>query len=135
MSFSIFGATMTEIVDISLEEESTPKRRLRSFGHVYEVNAANPIVPLVPYNVNRYKTFIVASDVSVMLTMDLPTVAPEPANTGALTPNTGIVCGTTGNGFDGYEFYGPDPIWAVNILANGNCRVNVVQTVWEAEDS
>lgn len=125
---------MTEIVDISLEDEVTPKRRLRSFCHTYEVNAANPIVPVVPYNVNRYKTFIVAVDVSIIVAMDLPTVGPDPANAGGLVPNTGIVCGTTGNGFDGYEFYGPDPIWIVNVQGNGNCRVNVVQTVWEAED-
>ena len=136
MSSNTFGATMTEIVDICLEDETTPKRRLRTQTKTYFIHpTTNPFQAVAPYNPNRYKTMIVAVDVSIVITMDLPTVTPDPT-TGSLAPNgTSVVCGTTGNGFDGYDIYGPDPLWIVAILGNGNCRVDVVQTFWEADDS
>lgn len=129
---------MSEMVSISLQEDETQDRsRLRTVMHTYNLHPTNnPVQAIAPYNPRRFKTLITAIDVTITLTMDNPTVFPDPT-TGSIAPvnNASIILGTTGNGVDGVEVYGPDALWAVAITGNGNCRVVVVQTFWEDDHS
>lgn len=127
---------MTEIVEISLEDDFTPKKRLRSFIRTFPLHPANnPIQLVAPFNPNRYKCTIFESDVGMIIATDLPTVVPSLTAPGVLPEGTAILSSSTGNGFDGFEFYGPDSIWVVAITGNTACRVSVIQTFWEDEHS
>jgi hypothetical protein len=136
VSFSIFGVTMTDLVDIEIKEDLKPKRRLTSNIHTYEVNATNPVQQLTGFNTMRHKVRVSSNDVSVIVTQDNPPGGQSnPNNTASLPPQgASVVLGTTGNGFPGYDIYGPDPLWAVNVQGNGNCRVEVVEHIWEIDD-
>jgi hypothetical protein len=136
-SCSISGVMMTEdIVSIAIKEDTLPRKRLTSNIHTYLVNAANPVVPLTAYNIMRHKVRVTSNDVAVIITQDNPPGGQvNPNNTASLAPQgASVVLGSTGNGFPGYDIYGPDPLWAVNIQGNGNCRVEVVEQIWEVDD-
>ena len=124
---------MTEIVGITLEEDLTQKRRLVSNAKTFSVDTVNnPVQLIVPFNPSRYKTFIVSNDTTCVVTADNPPGATPITTVGATPPpGASIVVGTTGNGFDGYEIYGPDPLWAIAIVGNTITRLDVIQTIWD----
>lgn len=130
--YSIFGAMMTDLVDITLEDDVTQERQLRSKLKTYVIDPTNalgpPTLPIVPFNTARYKTRIVTNDASVVVTMDNPTNAS--ITTAAATPPPGDSIVLTSQG-DGVEIYGPDPVWIVSITGNAATRVDVIRTIWE----
>jgi hypothetical protein len=125
---------MTTPVRVSIESDSEKDRCLTTKMHSYELNNGTfPVQPILEYNPRRYKAHISSADVSIVLSQDNPPGGQtSPANTGGLAPQGAqIVCGTLGNGFPGWDIYGPDPLWAISIQGNGNCRVMVTEHIWD----
>jgi len=119
-----------------VEDDTKPAKRVcyRSTLKSYSIDNVNqPTVLLAPYNAKRYVAHVTTNDTSCIITLDNP--ANTPVVSAAATAPTGnsIQLGTMGNGFDGYDIYGPDPIWAVSVQGNAVTRVNIVQTFY-AED-
>lgn len=118
-------------VRIHADNRKSSKRYLRSTIKCYAIdNVTVPTVQLAPFNPNRASAVITTNDVACVVTQDNPpptTVASAAANA---PPGNSAHISPMGNGFEGIEIFGPDPIWAISITGNTQTRVNVIQHIW-----
>lgn len=106
----------------------------RSTLKSYSIDNVNqPVVLLAPYNAKRYKCRITTNDTSCVLTMDNPGNTTIVSAAATAPQGNSIMIGTMGNGFDGYEIYGPDNIYAQSVQGNAVTRVNIIQTFYVDE--
>ena len=134
VSCNTFGATMTSVVPVAIHSQATKKKVRSSKVKAYLLHpTTNPIQQIAPYNSWREKLEVNSNDSSVVIAMDLPSAdqVPSPSTSAIAPAGEAVILGTTGNGFPGYTIFGPDPVWAIAIVGNGNSRINVIQTGWE----
>lgn len=121
-------------VKVTNNPEPAKKSKLRSTVKSYSIDPVNvPTALLAPYNPKRVMAHVTTNDTSCVISLDNPSNSPVTSTAGNAPPGNSIQLGTMGNGFDGYDIYGPDPIWAVAIVGNAVTRVNIVQT-YESEE-
>jgi hypothetical protein len=122
-------------VRIHTDSRKESKRYLRTTLHSYSIDpVTNLTVQVLPYNPRRYRAIITSNDSGVILTKDNPSPATQ-TDTAAIPPQGASVhLATMAVGFPGYEYFGPDPLWAVAIAGGAATRICILQHIWCYDD-
>lgn len=119
---------MSNIVAISIEDDVTPKKDIRTTVKTYRVdNAQIPVQILLPFNTSRIKARISNVNTSIVLGKG-PIPTGTSGTTATLAPDgETIILNTSGNGNRGTWIYGPEQWWAQSIQGNAATLVVVEQ--------
>jgi hypothetical protein len=121
------------IVPVHIEKDNRPKKRryLRTTLHSYSVDpVTNTQFLALPYNPRRHFAIVTTNDAAVILTKDNPTTVPIVSTAASPPPGASVHIATMGNGFPGYQYFGPDAAWIVAVSGAAATRVCVVQHIW-----
>lgn len=133
----IIGEIEAAIVPVRVKKDTRKeaKRYLRSTLKCYAIdNVTVPTILLAPFNPNRYSALITTNDTACVVTQDNPSPTPMVSSAAQAPIGASSHISPMGNGFEGIEIFGPDPIWAISIQGNTVTRVNVIQHIWCYDD-
>jgi hypothetical protein len=122
-------------VRIHTDNRKESKRYLRSTLKSYTIDpTTNLTVQVLPYNPRRYMAIVTSNDSGAILTKDNPAPASQTDSAASPPQGASLHLATMSVGFPGYEYYGPDPLWAVAITGGAATRISVIQHIWCYDD-